>query len=160
MVKVLLANGADPNHRFRGVSPLFIALRFENRKLVHVLKQAGARGDPETLIPATRLNDAARAGLLDPQDHRWEWPGIWFGQDPLLPLEDLLASGLSPNLADEDGRTPLMAAAEAGKTDNVERLLRWGADPHRRDASGRTALTLARPHPETARALLRVLPHD
>lgn len=160
MVQVLLANGADPNHRFRGCSPLFIALRFENRRLVRILKEAGARGDPETLLAATRLNDAARSGLLDPQDHRWEWPGIWFGQDRLVPLEDLLASGLPPDLADEDGRTPLMAAAAAGRTDNVERLLRRGADPHRRDASGNTALTLAGPHPETARALLRVMPHD
>ncbi|MBI2923438.1 MAG: ankyrin repeat domain-containing protein [Planctomycetes bacterium] len=127
---------------------------------MRILKEAGARGDPETLIVATRVIRAAASGEPKPDNRGWEWPNIWFGHDPAFPLKQLLEWGQAADLADEDGLTPLMAAAAQGRTANVELLLKAGADPLRRDAHGNTALTLARPHPETEQAILRALPHD
>jgi ankyrin repeat protein len=55
-------------------------------------------------------------------------------------LRKLLAEGVDPNSADEDGTTALMAAASAGQADAVRSLLEGGADPDIQDVSGMTAL--------------------
>ncbi len=48
-------------------------------------------------------------------------------------LEVLLRAGMSPNVASEEGETPLIAAARYKQTAMVETLARAGADPHFRD---------------------------
>jgi hypothetical protein len=58
-------------------------------------------------------------------------------------LSTLLDAGADPNLADWDGLTPLMEAAQHGRADAVWLLLRHGADPTRLNRSGNTARTLA-----------------
>jgi len=58
-------------------------------------------------------------------------------------LNVLLAHGANPNLADSEGRTPLMAAARRGRLQCVESLLQHRADAKLRDNAGRTALDLA-----------------
>jgi ankyrin repeat protein len=55
-------------------------------------------------------------------------------------LEKLLAKGVDPSSADEDGTTALMAAAFAGQVGAVRNLLEAGADPDIQDVSGMTAL--------------------
>jgi ankyrin repeat protein len=50
---------------------------------------------------------------------------------------------------DQEGRTPLFAAAEAGRDRVVKHLLERGADPAVRDAAGKTALDAARAPPPT-----------
>ena len=55
-------------------------------------------------------------------------------------LTKLLAEGVDPNSADEDGTTALMAAAFAGQADALRNLLEAGADPDTQDVSGLTAL--------------------
>jgi len=55
-------------------------------------------------------------------------------------LQRLLANGVSPDSADEDGTTALMAAAFAGQGEVVRDLLMAGADPDAQDVSGMTAL--------------------
>ena len=51
---------------------------------------------------------------------------------------------------DKYGRTPLMAAAYAGKVDDVQSLLRAGADLETKDNNGRTALMIATERGATA----------
>lgn len=54
-----------------------------------------------------------------------------------------VAAGLDRNTQDNRGRTPLMAAAEAGKAEVVKRLLEENARPDIQDKDGLTALLLA-----------------
>ncbi len=54
-----------------------------------------------------------------------------------------LETGIDPNLADENGRTPLMLAAFNGHTEIAERLLEAGARIDLRDSTNRTALMFA-----------------
>lgn len=68
----------------------------------------------------------------------------------------LLAAKAEPNRIDEEGRTPLSYAAEAGKKEVVELLLAAKADPTLADKSERTPLLHAALHhkKEAAMALL------
>ena len=52
----------------------------------------------------------------------------------------LLDAGADPNIAAEDGCTPLMAAALSRSEACVTLLLHTGADAHARNADGRTVL--------------------
>ncbi len=54
-----------------------------------------------------------------------------------------VAAGLDRNTQDTRGRTPLMAAAEAGKAEVVKRLLEENARPDIQDKDGLTALLIA-----------------
>jgi len=54
----------------------------------------------------------------------------------------LLDKGADVNLADDDGYTPLMLAAQYGHADVVKRLLKKGANAKARTKTGHTALTL------------------
>jgi uncharacterized protein len=55
----------------------------------------------------------------------------------------MLGNGADPNSPQEDGSTPLHAAARAGYDNAARMLLRKGADPAATDAEGRTALEVA-----------------
>lgn len=55
----------------------------------------------------------------------------------------LLQEGANPNIADNDGRTPLIVAAETGFLDGVETLLRRGAQVDVSNATGETPLIAA-----------------
>jgi ankyrin repeat protein len=55
-------------------------------------------------------------------------------------INRLLADGVSPDSADEDGATALMSAAFAAQAKAVATLLHAGADPDLQDSSGLTAL--------------------
>ena len=60
-----------------------------------------------------------------------------------LPLAlPLLAAGADPNIARDDGASPLFLACEKGHTEIVEKLLDAGADPHFARADGTTPLTM------------------
>ena len=58
-------------------------------------------------------------------------------------VRSLLDSGSGTEARDATGRTPLIAAAEAGHTDIVTELLTHGADTEATDDSGSTALDVA-----------------
>lgn len=58
-------------------------------------------------------------------------------------LKALLDSGMSADVSDRTGLTPLMASAYAGKTATLMVLLASGAQIDKTDASGYTALTFA-----------------
>jgi len=55
----------------------------------------------------------------------------------------LLQEGANPNIADNDGRTPLIVAAEGGFLDGVEVLLTRGAQVDVANATGETPLIAA-----------------
>ena len=55
----------------------------------------------------------------------------------------LLESGADVKAASNMNMTPLMAAASTGRADQVEELLKRGADPDVEDVKNRTALTIA-----------------
>lgn len=59
-------------------------------------------------------------------------------------VELMLRAGVSPNLPDADGRTPLFHAAALGDAKLVARLLDAGADPNLADHSRATPLMVAR----------------
>ena len=78
------------------------------------------------------------------------------GNDPQQPLIQaiqrgdtpavarLLASGVNPNVKDEEGVPALMLAALFADVECVEQLLKRGADPNQADTVGATALMWAR----------------
>jgi uncharacterized protein len=61
----------------------------------------------------------------------------------LARVQALLDAGEDPNPFDDEGRTPLMLAAENGREDLVLALLDGGSDPILTDRLGETALTKA-----------------
>ncbi len=58
-------------------------------------------------------------------------------------LRLLVRHGMDVNYRGSDGRTPLMYAAQAGRSEIVRLMLELKADPNQRDRAGRTALMLA-----------------
>jgi len=54
-----------------------------------------------------------------------------------------LEKGANPNLADKNGKTPLMNASYKGNLTIVKMLLEFGADPNLKDSSGQSALDSA-----------------
>lgn len=77
-------------------------------------------------------------------------------------VKALIAAGANPNLADEDGRTPLMLAAQANSLETIKILLAAGASINARDKNGQTALMwgqigaryVGRYNPEVVKALI------
>ena len=96
---------------------------------VQALRQAGGMGElpqPTSLKSSQeqQLFNAARSGKTDQ-------------------VAQLLASGVSANITDKQGNTPLMEAARKGKVDTAKQLLQAGADPDMRNGKGQTALAIA-----------------
>jgi ankyrin repeat protein len=137
IVKDLLAAGADVEKRGRyfGETPLLLAAAGARRGIVSLLAvhadvDARAADGATPLLRA--LNPAADS---DPVVRK------------VAPVVDvLLAADADPNLADQAGNTPLMAAAGLGDVSLVQRLLDAGADPGRRNKQGESAQSLALRH--------------
>ena len=55
-----------------------------------------------------------------------------------------LEKGANPNLADKNGKTPLMNAAYKGNLAIVKMLMEFGADPNLKDSSGQSSLDKAK----------------
>ncbi|XP_033324796.2 uncharacterized protein LOC117219620 [Megalopta genalis] len=58
-------------------------------------------------------------------------------------MEKLLDNGISPNVLDDKGQTPLHIACSQGYPEMVQLLLQHGANPNHRDRAGNTPLHLA-----------------
>ena len=107
----------------RGFTPLLLALEAGHQDVANQLLDGGARADVADETGATSLTVSARSA-----------PAV---------LPRLLAAGVDPDAADEDGWTPLMHAVAIGPLEAVDALLSAGAGPDARSEDGETALSLA-----------------
>lgn len=133
MVRWLLRQGADPRAKDKeGFGPLMLAVREGKSGAVEEL----APYDRENLDPAILL-----AALV--------------GQTEVI--DTLTNYGASVYARMEDGRTPLMIAAENGHAESVKLLLDIGSGRLSADAAGHTAADLAitAGHPEIAALISR-----
>ncbi len=68
------------------------------------------------------------------------------GDSATAKLKKLIQDGANVNQSDDIGYTPLHAAAENGRIENVKILLQFGANANAKTTDGTTALDLARYH--------------
>ncbi|MBX9735555.1 MAG: ankyrin repeat domain-containing protein [Phycisphaerales bacterium] len=125
-VRALLAAGADVNQRNRWrLTPLMVAARGGDLEKVKALLASGASVDDTDADGNSALNSAVQ------------------GSDNSAIITLLLSSGSKPNVADVEGVTPLMRAAERGNADLARALLERGADASLKDRRGWRALEWA-----------------
>jgi hypothetical protein len=74
----------------------------------------------------------------------------------LAQVRSLLDKGVSPDVKDDDGRTPLTEAAYGGHVDVVKLLIDRGADVYAKKADGATPLSLAK-NKETAEVIKKAM---
>jgi ankyrin repeat protein len=123
-LKALLNAGANIDARNKwGQTALFIAAQSGSEERVRMLLDAGARAtiDWEDNTGATAIAMACTAA------------------DSAGVIAALLGAAANPNIADNDGLTPLMRAADRGDAAAVQALLAAKADPSVKDRLGRTA---------------------
>lgn len=154
--EALLNAGADPSAKdISGRAALHFALEGRHQDIAALLTSRGVKPDQDALLAALRNWDvAAVETLLEQGVSPHPIPGnevplllaagAYQVQAPLVEL--LLKADAKPDVADDDGFTPLMAAAEFDSADSVAAvrlLLKAGADPGARDKTGMTAWTHA-----------------
>jgi ankyrin repeat protein len=149
MIKLLLDNGADkeaPSFQYDYKTPLSCAVMGKNVPVVRFLLEQGALIESSGLYHETPLHVAASnpycpikilqllldyGAKLEAKDK--------YGRTPLsltaittgckCTAEYLMERGAAVNICDKYGYTPLYRAAELGKGEVTEVLLRYGADP-------------------------------
>lgn len=123
-LQALLAAGANVDMRNKwSQTALLIAAQAGAVDRVRALLDAGARATIDWADNEGATALAVAAAAADSDDV----------------LNELLAAGANPNLADADGLTPLMRAADRGDAERVRSLLEAKADPLAKDRLGRTA---------------------
>jgi len=153
----LLDNGADPNKRRNGTTPLYVASG--NAQKARLLLEAGA--DPNAESPEGTplcfaaswgelesvrilLDHGADSNLIEDADATGVTPLIWAVQKGHTEVARLLLErAADPNLAPSGGITPLMAAAMRGSIALTQLLLEHDADPAAMDEEGQTACDVA-----------------
>lgn len=168
IVRMLLAAGADPNHKdWMGKTPLAQAIQEDKADVVRVLLEAGASlesDDDDSLLSAAvwqghgQIVDLLLEHGVDPNEQRKNSPPALFwavGFNKSAIARRLLDAGADPNARMPKGRrvgefdefppggTPLMLAAKKGRSKAMEALLAAGADPNLKDSKGRTAADYA-----------------
>jgi cytohesin len=182
-LKLLLANGADPNTNApvnwnlntRGCyfpqgatcTPLFLAVNQRHADAARELLRCKA--DPNGPTPNRNpllyeaLGDAPTLEVLleggaDPNQSVQGIPLLWWavGDKNQPAVELLLAHHAEVNCTDPGGQTPLQAAASLGLKPIAELLLKAGATVNAKDRNGETPLHAAVRHaqPELAELLL------
>lgn len=126
-VRLLLEKGAQASP-----AALAAALWDNNLETVEVLMRAGA--DPMVPLPDGENMFHALAGGYPRSGKKMELLGL---------LELLKVKGVAVDQRDNEGRTPLMVAAQSRLGDGVRWFLENGANAKTMDHKGRTALILA-----------------
>lgn len=151
-----------------GATPLLLAAAHGNKKTLHALITAGADLDAVDDEGRSALDRAVLGGHLGALrallhrrrdfsadvlgralrlalqgGHAWavSEPAASERRSPMV--QALLAAGAPPGAADEEGWTPLHAAAACGDAAMVQRLLAAGADIHATTKWGETPLSAA-----------------
>lgn len=154
----LVKHGAEVNVQTEnGITPLIIAVQQRDEHLVHVLLDKGAEVNagaqkgqnilfytsPESPCFDLLLERGADADRANSDGYTALIRAI--NEDNLSAVNHLIAKGVDVNRVwlVLDRETPLMLAAEDGKVDIVNALLKAGADVQAKDKKGRTALQLA-----------------
>ena len=151
-ITLLLDHGADPNGRIKdntlsrtiftmqwflesGAVPFVRAAQSSDTALMKLLMQYGADPKLKTDHNDTALTAAAGIGWVE---------GVTYERsikENIEAVKMLLDLGLDPNAANNDGRTPLMAAAMKGRSEVVQMLVDKGARLDTRDKGSRDTET-------------------
>lgn len=126
LVERFLERGDDPDHADSDrETALSLAIDRDNPRMVNMLRTRGAqrRAYPGLDEPSAMLQGAAEGAL-----------------GTLLDLRD---AGVSLNVTDDAGNTPLMQAVRAGHLGVVRALFHLGADINRRNQAGESGTSLA-----------------
>ncbi|KAK4215402.1 hypothetical protein QBC37DRAFT_125324 [Rhypophila decipiens] len=172
-VRTLLVRGDDPSPvALGGITPLHLAAFQRSTCLINLLREHGAKLDAVTncdqsvLFFAVCNPDRLKCGDKPPQGpkvladlpvHRTDDNTV----DTINALFDCPVGWIRllriVDKADDDGTTPLMAAAEEGFIRTATLLLQRGARPEKKDKASYTALRYAArlKCPELARLLLK-----
>lgn len=158
-IKILLADGADPNTESADEwMPSAIAALGSDVLLAGTLfgqgaalDYSGGRGWTPVVIATIEGHIEAVGALLaqgaqvDAEKSKG-WTALRFAvsMDETEILRLLLDARADPNIPDQEGRTALMQAAAENIQNGVKLLLDAGADPHIRDQQDQTALMIAR----------------
>jgi ankyrin repeat protein len=147
-IRFLLDHDADPNARARentltrtiftmqwfyeaGATPFVRAAQSSDVALMQLLLEYGADPHARTDNGDTALTASAGIGWVE---------GVTYERSPQQNAEAirmLLDLGVDPNLANREGRTPLMGAALKGRSEVVQMLVDRGAILDRRDGGSR-----------------------
>lgn len=132
IIKLLLAKGANPNPELKDPlsrTPLEYAAEMnaplESSKL---LLEAGAKSRSELDYAVMSKNTELIDVLLS--KHANVSPRTFNLSSELSIVEKLLKSGISPNITDDFGLTPLLQATQMGELEKVKLLLEYKADPN------------------------------
>lgn len=158
-VKNLIARGAGINtkEKYRGITPLFIAVENGNKAIVETLIRFGAKvnaRDSERRTPLMLLDDDADDGIvellvqngakLDLTDNQGNTALILAADGrELKTVKALIAAGARINIQNEEGETALMKAVGDNDLEMVRALIVAGADVKLKNDEGETAWDLA-----------------
>ncbi|SEK08638.1 ankyrin repeat domain-containing protein [Achromobacter sp. NFACC18-2] len=155
-IRALLAQGSDPNVRYKNGQPAIMRAVVDNAWKVFDVLAADKRTDVNAENPAgeTPLMYLAIAGQTErakkliargAQVNRLGWTPLHYaaskGQMEMARL--LLANKAMVNAPAPNGETPLMMAALSGRKPMVELLIRAGADVTTQDTKGQDAAAWA-----------------
>jgi ankyrin repeat protein len=127
IAKLLIERGADVNAPGDGMTPLQIAEQLGQPDLAQVIKRAGGKVPPVTLVEPATPEILAKAALASDTER----------------VKILLTHGVDPNTADADGWTPLMFAAFGGSAETVRALTSAKAHVNIQAKDGMTPLMVA-----------------
>lgn len=143
--RLLLERGANPNavERWRGQTALMWAAAQRQAAMIRLLLEHGADPDVRSL-----LNRWERQVSAEPRA-QWRPPGGWTAlmyaarHGCVDCAVALVEAGADPDIANEEGVTPLIVAITNLHFDVARALLEHGANPNKWDWRGRTPLYMA-----------------